>query len=59
MLTRGLTFLRSNIIALLALFVALGGTGYAASGGFTSNGKLQAWRRWKGHYQAAERGQEM
>jgi len=42
MTTRGLSFAKNNAIALLALFVALGGTGYAASGGFTSGGKLQA-----------------
>lgn len=42
MKTRGLSFVKNNAIALLALFVALGGTGYAASGGFTSGGKLQA-----------------
>jgi hypothetical protein len=37
-----MTFVRNNAVALLALFVALGGTGYAASGGFTTAGKLQA-----------------
>jgi hypothetical protein len=40
-IAKGLRYLRSNALGALALFVALGGTGYAASGGFTSNGKLQ------------------
>lgn len=35
-------FVKNNAVALLALFVALGGTGYAASGGFTTAGKLRA-----------------
>lgn len=35
------THLRSNTVALLALFVALGGTSYAAAGGFVAkNGQL-------------------
>jgi hypothetical protein len=42
MISKGLGLARSNVIALLALFVALGGTSYAATGGFTSSGKLQA-----------------
>jgi hypothetical protein len=41
-ITKGLTFMRGNAIGVLALFVALGGTSYAATGGFTSNGQLQA-----------------
>ncbi len=41
-MSQGLRFAKSNAIGLLALFVALGGTGYAATGGFTSNGKLSA-----------------
>jgi hypothetical protein len=40
-MNKGLRFLANNIVGFLALFVALGGVGYAASGGFTSNGKLQ------------------
>jgi hypothetical protein len=35
-------------IALLALFLALGGVGYAASGGFTSRGQLRACARGNG-----------
>lgn len=42
MITKGLRFMRGNAIGMLALFVALGGTSYAATGGFTSNGQLQA-----------------
>jgi hypothetical protein len=42
MISKGLGFARSNTIALLALFVALGGTSYAATGGFTSNGTIKA-----------------
>lgn len=35
------TYLRGNMLALLALFVALGGTSYAAAGGFAAkNGQL-------------------
>lgn len=35
------TYLRGNMLALLALFVALGGTSYAAAGGFVAkNGQL-------------------
>jgi hypothetical protein len=37
-----LAFLKSNAIGLLALFVALGGTGYAATGGFTGGGEVRA-----------------
>lgn len=32
----------ANVAATLALVFAIGGTGYAATGGFTSGGKLQA-----------------
>jgi hypothetical protein len=35
-------FAVNNAVGLLALFVALGGVSYAASGGFTSGGRLQA-----------------
>jgi hypothetical protein len=42
MITKGLAYLRGNALGALALFVALGGTSYAATGGFASNGKLQA-----------------
>lgn len=42
MVSKGLGYLRSNALGALALFVALGGTGYAATGGFTSGGQLQA-----------------
>jgi hypothetical protein len=41
MLGRIATFLRGNVVALLALFVALGGTSYAVTGGFvTKSGQL-------------------
>jgi hypothetical protein len=40
MLRKGLGFARNNVIGLLALFVALGGTTYAAARG--STGKLHA-----------------
>jgi hypothetical protein len=40
--TRGLRLMASNAVGFLALFVALGGVGYAAVGGFASGGKLQA-----------------
>lgn len=36
MVSKGLGYLRSNALGALALFVALGGTGYAATGGFTA-----------------------
>jgi hypothetical protein len=39
---RMLRYLASNALGALALFVALGGVSYAASGGFTSGGELQA-----------------
>jgi hypothetical protein len=42
MLHQSMRYLGNNAIALLALFVALGGVGYAASGGFTSGGQLRA-----------------
>lgn len=37
-----LRYLRSNALGALALFLALGGTGYAAAGGFTQGGKIRA-----------------
>jgi len=37
-----LHYLRRNAIGALALFVALGGTGYAATGGFSQGGTLRA-----------------
>jgi hypothetical protein len=42
LIDHGLRFARGNAIGLLALFVALGGTGYAASGGFSNGGALKA-----------------
>ncbi len=39
---RGLRYLGNNALGALALFVALGGTTYAATGGLTGGGKLQA-----------------
>jgi len=42
MLHRSMKYIGNNAIALLALFLALGGVGYAASGGFTSGGQLRA-----------------
>ena len=42
MVTNGLRYLRNNAIGALALFVALGGTGYAATGGFNQGGTLKA-----------------
>jgi len=41
-IANSLRYLRSNAIGALALFVALGGTGYAASGGFSQGGALKA-----------------
>ena len=41
---KGLTFLKQNAIGVLALFVALGGTGYAATGGFSSTASFRAVR---------------
>jgi hypothetical protein len=38
---RALTYLGNNALGALALFVALGGTTFAATGGFASGGKLQ------------------
>jgi hypothetical protein len=37
---KGLTYVRSNAIGVVALFLAIGGTGYAATGGFSQGGKL-------------------
>lgn len=37
-----LRYLGNNALGALALFLALGGVGYAATGGFVSGGKLQA-----------------
>jgi hypothetical protein len=42
MLSKGLRLMASNAVGFLALFVALGGVGFAATGGFSSGGKLQA-----------------
>lgn len=42
MVSTGLGYLKSNALGALALFIALGGTGYAAAGGFTRGGQLQA-----------------
>ncbi len=42
MIVKGLRYLRSNAIGTLALFIALGGTGYAATGGFTTGGTIRA-----------------
>ncbi|HEX3909170.1 MAG TPA: hypothetical protein VHW67_00535 [Solirubrobacteraceae bacterium] len=41
MISKAGKLIASNAVGLLALFVALGGVGYAATGGFASNGKLQ------------------
>jgi hypothetical protein len=41
-LNKGLRYLRNNALGALALFVALGGTSYAATGGFSSGGALKA-----------------
>jgi hypothetical protein len=40
--SKALRFMTNNVVGFLALFIALGGVGYAASGGFTSSGKLAA-----------------
>lgn len=48
MLHRSMKYVGNNAIALLALFLALGGVGYAASGGFTSGGQLRACVRGNG-----------
>jgi hypothetical protein len=40
--TRGLRLMANNAVGFLALFVALGGVGYAATGGFSTGGQLQA-----------------
>lgn len=48
MLHRSMKYLGNNAIALLALFLALGGVGYAASGGFSSHGQLRACVRGNG-----------
>ena len=48
MLHRSMKYVGNNAIALLALFLALGGVGYAASGGFTSGGQVRACVRGNG-----------
>jgi hypothetical protein len=42
MVSKTLRWLGNNALGALALFVALGGVSYAASGGFASGGQLQA-----------------
>lgn len=42
MVAKGLRYLRSNVLGALALFLALGGTGFAATGGFSRGGTLKA-----------------
>src|SRR5471030_832742 len=42
LVTNGLRFMANNAVGFLALFVALGGVGYAATGGFSADGQLQA-----------------
>jgi hypothetical protein len=42
LVTNGLRFMANNAVGFLALFVALGGVGYAATGGFSNDGQLQA-----------------
>jgi hypothetical protein len=42
MLKRAARYTANNAIGILALFVALGGVSYAATGGFESSGQLQA-----------------
>lgn len=43
MLSKGLRFAANNAVGFLALFIALGGVGYAATGGFTSStARIQA-----------------
>ena len=42
MVGKAARYLANNALGALALFVALGGVSYAATGGFTSSGQLQA-----------------
>ena len=42
MADKAVAYLRRNTLGALALFMALGGTGYAATGGFSSGGALHA-----------------
>jgi len=39
---KGIGYLRHNLLGALALFIALGGTSYAATGGFSQGGTLKA-----------------
>jgi hypothetical protein len=41
-LSKGLRLMANNAVGFLALFIALGGVGYAATGGFSSGGTLRA-----------------
>jgi hypothetical protein len=42
MFSKGLRLIANNAVGFLALFIALGGVGYAATGGFSSSGTLRA-----------------
>ena len=54
---RGLTYLRNNALGALALFVALGGTSYAATGGFSSAGTLRACANEEGRLKLLKSGE--
>jgi hypothetical protein len=55
-IAKSLRYLRNNVIGVLALFVALGGTGYAASGGFSQGGALRACVNEEGRLKLVESG---
>lgn len=57
MASKVLKLMANNAVGFLALFVALGGVGYAATGGFTSNGKLQACVNEEGRLKLLQAGQ--
>jgi hypothetical protein len=54
---KGIRYLRGNALGALALFVALGGTGYAATGGFSQGGALKACVNEEGRVKLLRSGQ--
>jgi hypothetical protein len=57
MLSKGLRLMANNAVGFLALFIALGGVGYAATGGFTSGGTLRACANEEGRLKLLKSGE--
>lgn len=58
MIGHGMKYLRSNALGAMALFVALGGTSYAAAGGFSSGGTLRACANEEGVIRLLKQGKK-